>query len=131
MLECDHKPLSFALHQLSNAWTPCHQQQLSFIAEFTSEIKHVAGCNNVVAETLSRPAVAVLPAEGEHMDLVEMSHAQQLCGETQQLRRRLNVQTVLTGRVELYCDCSDGMLRPLVPVAWRRAVFNSVHNLAA
>ena len=131
VLESDHKPLSFALHRLSDAWTPRQQRQLSFIAEFTSEIKHVAGCDNVVAETLSRPAVAVLPAEGEHMDLVEMAHAQQLCGETQQLRSRLNVQTVLTGRVELYCDCSDGMLRPLVPVAWRGAVFNSVHNLAA
>ena len=130
MLESDHKPLSFALHQLSNAWTPCHQQQLSFIAEFTSEIKHVAGRNKVVADVLSRPAAAVLLAEGGHLDLVEMAHAQQLCGETQQLRSHLNVQTVLTGGVELYCDHSDRTLQPLVPVAWQQAVFNSVHNLA-
>ena len=43
MLESDHKPLSFALHRLSDAWTPLQQRQLSFIAEFTSEIKHVPG----------------------------------------------------------------------------------------
>ena len=65
MLESDHKSLSFALHRLSDAWTPCQQQQLSFIAEFTSEIKHVAGCNNVVADPLSRPAAAVLPGREE------------------------------------------------------------------
>ena len=88
------------------------------------------GCDNVVADVLSRPAAVVLPAEGGHLGLVEMAHAQQLCGETQQLRSRLKVQTVLTGGVELYCDRSDGTLRPLVPVVWRRAVFNSVHNLA-
>ena len=68
------------------------------------------GRDNVVADVLSRPAAVVLPAEGGHLDLVEMAHAQQLCGETQQLRNRLNVQTVLTSGVELYCDCSDSML---------------------
>ena len=30
--------------------------------EFTSEIKHVAGCDNVMADALSGPVAAVLPA---------------------------------------------------------------------
>ena len=76
------------------------------------------------------PAEAILPAEGGHLDLVEMARAQQLCEETQQLSGCLNVQTVLTRGVELCCDCSDSILRPLVLVVWRWAVFNSVHYLS-
>ena len=75
VMESDHRPLSCILHQLSDDWTHCQQRQLSFIAEFTSEIKHVAGRDNVVADALSRPAAAILPAEGGHLDLVEMACA--------------------------------------------------------
>ena len=53
----DHKPLSFALHRISDAWSARQQRQLGFVAEYTSDIRHVAGKKNVVADALSRPAV--------------------------------------------------------------------------
>jgi Integrase zinc binding domain len=52
----DHLPLVGALHWVSEPKSDCHSQQLSFIAEFTSEVHHIAGASNVVADTLSRPA---------------------------------------------------------------------------
>ena len=55
----DHKPLSYALHGLTDARTARQQRQLSFVAEFTSDIRHIAGKENVVADALSRPAAAV------------------------------------------------------------------------
>ena len=51
----DHKPLTFALHRQSDAWSACQQQHLSYVAEYTSDIRHVAGKENVVADCLSRP----------------------------------------------------------------------------
>ena len=51
----DHRPLTFALGHFSDAWTPCQQRQLSYIAEYTSNILYVPGVNNVVADTLCRP----------------------------------------------------------------------------
>ena len=55
-------PLTFALGCFSDAWTPCQQRQLSYIAEYTSDIMYVPGVDNVVANTLSRPpAVATQP----------------------------------------------------------------------
>ena len=130
VLESDHKPLSFSLHQMSDAWTARQQRQLSFIAEFTSEIKHVPGKQNVVADAMSRPAAAVMPAEGEQLNLEEMARAQQQCEQTLDLCNRLNVQQLVISGQELWCDKSDGTLRPLVPVTWRKAVFDSVHGLA-
>ena len=37
----DHKPLTQALHRVSDPWTPRVQRQLSFLAELTSDVRHV------------------------------------------------------------------------------------------
>jgi len=51
----DHKPLTQALFRSSDPWTPRQCRQLSYIAEYTSDIQHIAGEENIVADTLSRP----------------------------------------------------------------------------
>jgi hypothetical protein len=51
----DHKPLTYALARVSEPWTACQTRQLSYVAEYTSDIRHIAGAANVVADTLSRP----------------------------------------------------------------------------
>ena len=57
----DHKPLVYALHSLS-ADRPARQlRHLSLIAEYTSDIRHIAGRENLVADALSRPAASVGP----------------------------------------------------------------------
>jgi hypothetical protein len=52
----DHRPLVGALSRHSDPWSGCQQRHLSFIAEFSPTIRHIAGQSNVVADTLSRPA---------------------------------------------------------------------------
>ncbi len=53
----DHKPLTHALSRVSDPWTPRQCRQLSYVAEFTSDVRHIAGVDNVVADALSRPPV--------------------------------------------------------------------------
>ena len=57
----DHKLLTFVLRLLLDPWTARQQRHLAYIAEFTSDVRHVAGAKNVVADTLSLPAAAVVP----------------------------------------------------------------------
>jgi hypothetical protein len=54
----DHKPITFALARATDAWTPRQGHHLSYIAEYTSDIRHIPGKENVVADTMSRPPVA-------------------------------------------------------------------------
>jgi hypothetical protein len=89
----DHKPLTFALHRVTDSWSSRQQRQLAYIAEYTSDLRHVPGSSNGVADALWLCVVHVAGAR-------------------------------------MLCDTSTGVLRPLVPVSQRRAVFLAMHGLA-
>jgi RNase H-like domain found in reverse transcriptase len=44
----DHKPLTFAFRKTAEPGTVRQQRQLSFLSEFTADIQHMAGRENVV-----------------------------------------------------------------------------------
>lgn len=50
----DHKPFTFAMAKLAEPWSAHQQRQLSYVSEFTTDIQHVAGKSNVVADCLSQ-----------------------------------------------------------------------------
>ena len=50
----DHKPLTFSFATTSNRYTPRQACHLDFISQFTTDIRHVKGSNNPVADALSR-----------------------------------------------------------------------------
>jgi len=137
-VQTDHKPLTFALHRLSDAWSARQQRQLSYVAEFTSTIEHVPGKTNVVADALSRPppsvasqVVATLGTPcNSQLSLEGIARGQLECEETMTFADRPDVQKLQCGQLELLCMNTGGQLRPLVPQQLRRRVFKSVHELA-
>ncbi len=75
----DHKPLTFSLHRVSDAWSARQQRHLSYVAEYTSDIRHVAGEDNVVADSLSRPPEAVHVHEPASAHRVKAPSGSQWC----------------------------------------------------
>lgn len=57
----DHKPLVHAFHQNVDKATSWRFRRLDYIGQFTTDLKHVAGQDNVVADALSR-VEAISPA---------------------------------------------------------------------
>jgi hypothetical protein len=51
----ENKPLAYALGKVADGWTTMQCQQLSYVVEFTTDIGHMPGVDNVVADTLYRP----------------------------------------------------------------------------
>ena len=51
----DHKPMVDAMHRTSPPWSARVQRHLSYISEFTTDIRYTPGKDNVVADSLSRP----------------------------------------------------------------------------
>ena len=153
----DHKPLFAALHCVSPPWSARQQRQLSYISEFTTDIRHTAGIDNVVANALSRPpsplsTASSSPASGDEDDDIvaaittaplsvpaasplsyhQMAQLQSTCPSIPPLLDlpSLQLATVPVQNLLLHGDVSTGTFRPLVPTALRRSVFALLHNVS-
>lgn len=130
----DHKPLTFAFSKVAEPWSPRQQRHLAAISEFTTDIRHIAGKDNSVADALSRSVINAVTAEID-IDYSAMAAAQAEDPEIPTYKTAitgLTVEDVPFGPVgtTLLCDVSTGNARPIVPSAWRRRVFEAVHNLS-
>lgn len=126
----DHKPIVFAFHSRKENCSPRQFRHLDFIGQFTTDIRHIAGKDNVVADTLSRVEEISQP-----IDLTALANAQLsdpelqqlLCGDTSLRLRKVRIPG---SHAELYCDESGSTHRPYVTKAMRRQVFDSLHSLS-
>ena len=130
----DHKPLTHAIHLPSTRHSPREARHLSFIAEFTTDIRFVKGTQNVVADTLSRPLDAIV--QPSSVDFAALATAQSNCPEFIALRNNdssslvwQEVASPVSSQL-LWCDTSTGSPRPYVPPDFRQPVFNMLHNLS-
>nr|XP_037270637.1 uncharacterized protein LOC119162285 [Rhipicephalus microplus] len=127
----DHKPITYAFSQRRKKLPPVQQNQLSFIAQCTTDIHHISGKKNVVADALSRVSAVELPtvttdalAEAQKTD----TEVHQLLGKGSSLQ--LQKVTIPGSTHALYCDISTGRVRPYVPSWHRQSLFNQLHNLS-
>lgn len=131
----DHKPLTYALNSNSTSYTPRELRHLAYISEFTSDIRHVNGKDNTVADALSRLHVASTSVARPHVDFTRLAAAQRDDDELRKLRdsaTSLVLEDVFMpgSGVSVVCDTSHNRCRPYVPPAFRRAVFDALHTLS-
>jgi hypothetical protein len=90
----NHKPLIFALNRVSPPTSGRQQRHLAFISEYTNQLEYIPGTANVVADELSRLAVAATGtawvcaaiADMSPLNLKDMALRQILCPQVQALR---------------------------------------------
>ena len=128
----DHKPLCYSLATSSSQHSPREIRHLAFISEFTTDIQHISGVDNPVADALSRVDALTVPEQD--LNLNQLAVDQQADPELQHLRLSPTCslqwcEVSLPGAPQaLVCDFSTGTPRPYLPPAYRRAVFNTLHN---
>jgi cleavage and polyadenylation specificity factor subunit 1 len=61
----DHKPITYALQQNRDKCSRRQFNRLDFIAQFTTDIRHISGQDNVVADALSRVESVTAPPSYE------------------------------------------------------------------
>nr|VZI24196.1 unnamed protein product [Spirometra erinaceieuropaei] len=128
----DHKPLTFAIHSHSDKLSPREIRHLDYISQFTSDIRHIDGSRNEVADALSRPSIAHLQLSAG-IDLAEMAAEQRRVGppcDEDVSGLQLQELPLTTGNGTILCDVSTPSYRPFVPPSLRRKVFSSLHNLS-
>lgn len=125
----DQKPLTFAFQQRSEKATPRQVRQLEFISQYSTDIRHIKGKDNVMADLLSRIAALRHPA----IDLDALAKAQDTDDELREILKTQKAKFIKTSAEQgppLWCDNSTGKLRPFVTQNLRETVLRQLHGLA-
>nr|VZH92909.1 unnamed protein product [Spirometra erinaceieuropaei] len=120
----------FAMHSHSDKLSPREIRHLDYISQFTSDIRHIDGSPNEVADALSRPSIAHLQLS-PGIDLAELAAEQRRVGppcDEDVSGLQLQELPLTTGNGTILCDVSTPSHHPFVPLSLRRKVFSSLHN---
>ncbi|GFX00606.1 hypothetical protein TNCV_2236131 [Trichonephila clavipes] len=130
----DQKPLMYAFMQNPDKCSPRQWRHLDFISQFSTDVRHINGTRNAVADALSR--IEVNQISNSFLDFEALSKAQLEDNELQSFQNDEKSSLVFkrvpspVSATELICDTSTGSPRPFVPQNFRRTIFEHFHNLA-
>ena len=131
-LYTDHKPLTSAIQSKSDK-SPRQTRHLSFISEFTTDIRHIHGKFNVVADSLSRiHSVDTQTMETIYTGIDFAKLSNDLVPEIPfyQNNTSIKIENICFQGTNVLCDISTGTARPIVPKSWTQTIFHSIHNLS-
>ncbi|GFU52272.1 transposon Tf2-11 polyprotein [Trichonephila clavipes] len=128
----DHKPLTYAFRQKSDKCSPRQIRQLDFISQFTTNIVHIPGSDNIAADVLSRVSAITFPSQIDYDCIAQTQQTDQelhtliASGTSLELKK----VTFPNSSTEIMCDLSTGTARPYIPKQHRQDVFSAIHNLS-
>lgn len=128
----DHKPLTYAFNRKSSEKeTPRRTRHLSYISEFTTDIRHISGTDNVVADALSRIEVITCPTSINYEELaIEQSkdtELQSLIAKDSSQFREIYIPNC---KQSLVCHTTNSTTRPYLTKTFRRTAFESLHDIS-
>ena len=125
VLFTDHKPLSAIFQSRKPAKLDRQQRHLSVLSEYLSDVQYIRGEDNIVADCLSRPTLAV---EVDTCDLPALAREQLTDSEIVDFKS--NLKSYPLGEDLLWCDISLPYPRPYVPIVSRKPIFQTLHGIS-
>lgn len=132
VLYTDHKPLTFMFTKSYENASPRQLRHIDYISQFTTDVRHIAGCDNGVADMLSR-----VDSMEAAIDYKELSDRQDADEELQRYVKKEIVSSLVLKQVAtpctteiIFCDISTNTIRPWITEGLREKVFRMIHNLS-
>lgn len=127
----DHKPLVAAISNPSLDPPPRRARHLDLILQYTSDIRHIKGADNIVADFLSRIQAITTVVDLSNLARLQSADEQTMALISDHSSSLQPVREILPGCPEpVWCDFSTGTLRPFIPGSMQRTIFNSLHQLS-
>lgn len=126
----DHKPLIYAFRQKPEKSTPRQFRHLDFIGQFTTDVRHVSGEENVVADALSRIDEIETPLD--YGALAESQESDVECDKYSRSKNGLELKRIeIPGAgTAVWCDTTMNISRPFLTKPFRKVAFDILHNMA-
>lgn len=134
-ISTDHKPLTSAITAKTER-SPRQTNHLEYIAQFTTDIRHVSGKSNIVADSLSRMVSEL--NEIDSISFKELNTQQQVDDELTSMinnpcvnsKFALENMSIPGSTSKIWCETSTKKIRPYIPTSLRQQIFYSLHNVA-
>jgi hypothetical protein len=131
----DQKPLIFAFKQKPEKCSPRQLRHLDYISQFSTDIRHVTGEENTIADTLSRIEIDAIttPPPLNFNELAEAQHRDKELNkllQSQSSSLKLEKHYFPLENIHLFCDMSTDNPRPFVPIQLRQTIFDNLHFLS-
>jgi len=134
----DHKPLVAAFYSRSDQVIMRRARQLSFISEFTNDVAHIKGEDNLVPDALSRIEINHISfSQTADIDYEAIARAQledeyilSLMSGSAKTALQLEEFPVTDSMNRILCDVSTSKPRPIVPEKFQKLIFDKFHNAA-
>ena len=127
----DHRPLTQALVRKGEPWSPSQKRQLSYISEYTSDLRYVSGPTNTVADALSRDVFEQLSSL-TFCTMDEFANAQKKCKDVTLLRNSPGLsctsKRLPSGNV-LHYNIFTNKPRIIVSVSLHKKVVRHLHGI--
>ena len=126
----DHRPLVGMMAKATETKSAMQARHLSLISSYTTDIRHIYGKVNAVADALSRIEIDQVSLG---IDYRELAQAQRQDSEVPTVRTAatsLHWRDVDVEETQVLCDVSGRRPRPWVPASFRRPIFDQLHGLA-
>lgn len=129
----DHKPLLTALTTDSKNETPLRTRYLEFIGQFTSNIQHISGKLNGVADALSRISVEAIASPSPiNYDDLATSQTRNACLNRMKEENKHDLREIIVPgtSAKITCEMSTGTARPFLTEEFRRPAHQAIHDLS-
>ena len=121
----DHKPITYAFRKKNQQCSPRQFRLLDFISEFTTDILHIFGEDNIVADALSR-----INELESTLNYEALAPSQQEDDELQSYRENNSALQLRLVHLPDTKATSTRTARPFITKPFRKAAFNTVHRLS-
>ena len=129
-ISTDHKPLIHAFQQKFDKASPRQLRQLDFISQISTNIVYIKGIDNIVADALSRIHTIDMPTIISSQQLHDSQQDDKELENLVQNSTSLNLQHLLIENYSIYCDVTNGTVRPYIPASLRRTASDTVYSLS-
>ena len=116
----DHKPITFASRQKAEKCSPRQFRHLDYIGQFTTDIRHISGKDNIVADAFSR-----IMDVSKGIDFPALALSQD---QDEKLQNYLQPNSSL--KLTKVPIVSSKLARPFITKPFRKAVFDSPHQFS-